>query len=332
MAISPNFTSDHPEKVDENTDVIADILETLRLTTRIFGRFELGAPWAMQVPNSELLTFYVMARGSAWLELADTTPTPHSAVSLSPGDVVLLPSGSAHRLRDHANSSAHVHHVNEFSCPRPNVSMPVRFGGDGPVSSFMTGVFQFAGGRQGTLLESLPPLLHLSAEAAAGIPQLATTVQLILAESAAVGFGTTIVSARLADILLLQLLRMRATPSECSERGFTALADPSIGASLRLMHGRLADAWTVESLAHAVGMSRSAFSARFTELVGEPPLQYLTRWRMTKAAQLLRERSDSVSAIAERVGYGNAAAFMKAFTRDQGISPSAYRRQQHDAT
>lgn len=109
-------------------------------------------------------------------------------------------------------------------------------------------------------------------------------------------------------------------------QGLCALADPHIGAALRLMHARPADTWTVASLAHEVGQSRSAFAARFAELVGESPLQYLTRWRMTQAAEWLRDRSDSVPAIAQRVGYGNAAAFMKAFTRVQGQGPGAYRR------
>ena len=92
------------------------------------------------------------------------------------------------------------------------------------------------------------------------------------------------------------------------------------------MHARPAEPWTVDSLARAVGQSRSAFAARFTQLVGESPLQYLTRWRMTEAAGLLREREESVPAIAERVGYRNPAAFMKAFTRVQGVGPGAYRR------
>lgn len=322
--------------MDINTDVVTDILETLRLTTRVFGRFELGAPWAMQVPKGELLSFYVVARGSAWLELVDAPPNASAAAqttaTLSAGDVVLLPSGAAHRLHDPSRTPAHIHHVNEGSCPRPDSSVPVRFGGTGPVTSFMAGAFELVGGRQGALLQSLPPLLHMPAEVMAKVPQLAATVQLLLAESASVGMGTTIISARLADILLLQILRTRATPSECAERGLTALADPAIGASLRSMHGRIDHPWTVESLARAVGMSRSAYSARFTELVGESPLQYLTRWRMTKAAQLLRDRPDAVSVIAEHVGYGNAAAFMKAFARTQGMSPGAYRRLHRDAS
>ncbi|HKH90179.1 MAG TPA: AraC family transcriptional regulator, partial [Gemmatimonadaceae bacterium] len=157
-------------------------------------------------------------------------------------------------------------------------------------------------------------------------PQLAAAVQLILAESVAPGPGSSLVSARLAEILLVHALRAQAATKEEHASGLCALADPMIGASLRLMHAQPAEQWTVERLAREVGMSRSAFAARFTQLVGEAPLQYLTRWRMTQAAEMLREREDSVPAIAERVGYGNATAFTKAFSRIEGVGPGAYRR------
>ena len=176
------------------------------------------------------------------------------------------------------------------------------------------------------LLETLPPVLHVAAGDASMGPQLSIAVQLILAESAAPGPGSTLLSARLAEILLVHALRVHAASGDGHQRGLCALADPAIGAALRLMHARPAEPWTVDSLARAVGMSRSAFAARFTELVGESPLQYLTRWRMTQAAELLREHEESVPAIAERVGYRNPAAFMKAFTRVQGVGPGAYRR------
>jgi transcriptional regulator GlxA family with amidase domain len=176
------------------------------------------------------------------------------------------------------------------------------------------------------LLESLPSVIHIAAGEADTSVQLAAAVQLILAESAAPGPGSALVSARLAEILLVHALRTQVAAHEKDRHGLCALADPQIGASLRLMHASPAEPWTVERLAREVGMSRSAFAARFTQLVGEAPLQYLTRWRMTQAAELLREGDDSVPAIAERVGYGNATAFTKAFARVEGIGPGAYRR------
>ena len=151
---------------------------------------------------------------------------------------------------------------------------------------------------------------------------------LILSESASPGAGSSIVLARLADLLFVHALRLWISTAGQSACGLRAVADPAIGAALRLMHARPAEAWTVEQLASAVAMSRSAFAARFTELVGEPPLQYLARWRMTIAAQRLRDDNAGIADVAEAVGYANPVAFSKAFARLQGVGPGAFRRAQ----
>ena len=328
MPQTPNIESDRPASRDEQADVVSEVLRAVRLGAEVFGRFELGAPWAMRVPRvDELLSFYVIARGGAWLDVdAGGRSTPARRIALSAGDVVLLPHGESHVLRDPSRASRTPREAHSVGCPRPTSTEPVRFGGGGPVTSFVAGAFRFAAPARSVLLESLPAVIHIPAGEAGTSPQLAAAVQLILAESAAPGPGSSIVSARLAEILLVHALRAQATSAREHDRGLCALADPMIGASLRLMHAKPAEPWTVDRLAREVGMSRSAFAARFTDRVGEAPLQYLTRWRMTQAAELLREREDSVPAIAERVGYRNAAAFMKAFTRVEGLGPGAYRR------
>lgn len=336
MLDKPYFTSDRPIEMD-SSDVVSDILRAVRLTAEVFGRFEAGAPWAMRVPGDDYFAFYLIARGSAWLELAGNDGrTTATAITLSAGDVVLLPHGGTHILRDSQRSIAVEHHAGANSCPRPMTMETIRLGGDGPAATLVAGAFRFGAEGRGVLLETLPPILHVAAgDADMGAP-LSATIQLILAESANPAPGGALLSTRLAEILLVQALRVHArrthdanaTATDATEhaQGLCALADPHIGAALRLMHARPADPWTVASLAGAVGQSRSTFAARFAELVGEAPLQYLTRWRMTQAAEWLRDRNDSVPVIAERVGYGNAAAFMKAFTRVQGLGPGAYRR------
>jgi transcriptional regulator GlxA family with amidase domain len=194
------------------------------------------------------------------------------------------------------------------------------------VTSLVAGQFTFGGAAsRNPLLATLPPLLHLPADAMAASPQLGV-VPLILSETATPGPGATIVLARLADLLLIHALRYWLATTGAESCGLRAVADPPIGAALKLMHARLAEPWTVESLASAVAMSRSAFAARFTKLVGEPPLQYLARWRMTKAALLLSTSQESVAAVADQVGYANPVAFTKLFTRLQGVGPGAYRR------
>jgi AraC-like DNA-binding protein len=329
MPEPPKVVSDRPDERDEKPDVVSDVLRAVRLGAEVFGRFELGAPWAMRVGRSaDHLSFYVVARGGAWLDVESERRrrTPVRQLALSAGDVVLLPHGEPHALRDPSRAARTVREAPSIACPRPTQTEPVRFGGDGPVTSFVAGAFRFAAPARSVLLESLPPVIHIAAGEATTTPQLAAAVQLILAESAAPGPGSALVSARLAEILLVHALRTQVAAHDEDRHGLCALADPQIGASLRLMHASPAEPWTVERLAREVGMSRSAFATRFTQLVGEAPLQYLTRWRMTQAAELLREGDVGVAAIAERVGYGNATAFAKAFARIEGIGPGAYRR------
>jgi AraC-like DNA-binding protein len=289
---------------------------------------ELGAPWAVRVPTGGDLFFYVVARGGAWLVLEGdaevTTP-----LALSAGDIVLLRHRTGHVLRDQARSAADIHNLSGGDCPRPTTAAPVRLGGDGPVTTLVTGGFTFGASPPNVLLESLPAVLHAPAGDPRMSPQLAVAAQLILSESAAPGPGSNMLSARLAEILLIHALRARVAARETEQDrrpGLCALADPAIGSAMRLIHARPSEEWTVERLAREVAMSRSAFAARFSELVGLPPLQYVTQWRMTEAARRLREGEESVAAVAEQVGYANAAAFMKAFTRVHGVGPGRYRR------
>lgn len=326
MLEKPESMSEALRTEDVETDVVSEVLGAVHLTTDVLGRFELGAPWALRSDRGGAVALYVMARGGATLELLEKTRGEASVFALSAGDVAVLPHGAPHLLRDPGIGPRRALTSADLHCRRSMQHGPMRFGGSGPVTSFVAGAFHFGAAPRSILLESLPSVLHLASGDASMTPQAAATVQMILAEGAAPGPGSAMMMARLADIILIHALRTRTCAGEANHGGLRALADPAIGAALRLIHGRSADPWSVQTLAAAVGMSRSAFAARFTELVGESPLRYLTRWRMTQAAELLRERSEPVARIAERVGYGNAAAFMKAFARVQGVGPGEYRR------
>lgn len=322
MAKSPEIMSDRPSETDAALDVASQVLDAVRLEAKVFGRFELGAPWAVHCPPAQgQLAFYVMGEGAAVLEV-EQGPS-----ALAPGDVVLLPHVPELTLRDPGPGPHTVQPLGPSVCPTPGHHEPVRFGGDGARTSFVAGAFRFGAATPNVLIDSLPAVIHVPAGDVQANPQLAATVQLILAESAAPGAGAAIVTARLAEILLVHALRAWMGRRDAHEPGLCALADPAVGTALRLIHSRPAEAWTVDRLAREVAMSRSAFAARFTERVGMPPLQYLTQWRMNQAAQRLRDGGESVKAIAERVGYQNPAAFMKAFTRVLGMGPGAYRRE-----
>jgi AraC-like DNA-binding protein len=319
MSENPNLLSNRPagEDVEPESDVLADVLETMRLRNLIYGRLALGAPWGIRFPDDpSIARFYVVARGAGLLEMPDKP-----VIVISAGDVVLLPKGGAHILRDTPQSP--VLDLGLKQCRRHAATGEARrLGGDGPETIVVAGAFEFPGGTDTRLLEDLPALIHLKGTDPASASWLPAIVHLLTAESLARSPGGSIVVSRLADILFVHALRSEQS-AVCGLRG---LQDPHVNTALRLIHGRPADDWTVERLARAAGLSRSAFAALFSDLVGEPPLQYLTRWRMKKAAQELREQNAGIAEVAAHVGYLSEASFNKAFKRWEGTTPAAYRR------
>jgi AraC-like DNA-binding protein/mannose-6-phosphate isomerase-like protein (cupin superfamily) len=330
MARNPEKLTVRPAQVDGETasatDILGDLLSSLRFTTIVYGHLELGAPWGLSFPSLPAsASLIVIARGSAQLEVEASDQT----TVLSAGDVALLPSGGAHVLRDGKGSPLHV--LGASQCQRATATNPIRLGGKGARTTLVAGAFRYGSGHRIPLFETLPPVIHIAASDGRASPWLSSTVQLLIAESAARSPGGTVVVSRLVDVLFVQALRTFIMSTRCKESGLRALGDAQIGKALQLVHERPAEPWTVEGLARAVGLSRSAFAARFTELVGESPLGYVSRWRMTKAAELLRESDLSMLDVAERAGYRSEAAFNRAFKRHEGTAPARYRRQQANA-
>jgi AraC-like DNA-binding protein len=319
MSVRPKDLSFRPALPDAGTDVVSDVLETLRFKTLLFGRFELGAPWALRMPRKANASFYVVVRGGLRLQVEGMA----KQVFLSAGDVVLLPRASAHVLDDGGRRAPA---ARDFLLPEQLRVPSARLGGPGATTTLVSGCFQFGEDPAHPLLRAFPALIHLSTQDAAGAPSLASTVQLISAETASPGPGSALALGRLADLLLVHALRAQTALSQPGEAGWKALADPAVGNALALMHGQPGAPWTVERLAASVGLSRSGFAARFHALVGETPLHYLANWRMIRAAGWLRESRDSLDTIAERAGYESAPAFSKAFKRRWGVGPGAYRR------
>lgn len=323
MARRPLRLSERPaglEPPDPRGDALADLLGAVLLRNAMYKRIEARAPWGLQKPTRDRAVFYLVAHGSALLELEGEGESPRRLVV---GDVAFLPHGTGHTLRDAATTAPEI--VGHGT--RTPSSRLRTIGGTGDRSSLITGFFELARGRRPALLERMPRVVTMTSTAPPFDPLFATTVQLLLAESAAPAQGSAIVLQRLADVLFVQALRsLAAARPSCPERGLSTLADPHIAQALDLLHARLEASWTVASLAARVGLSRSGFAARFTELVGEPPLQHLARWRIARAAEHLRGTDDAIGAIATRVGYESAPSFTKAFRRWQGTSPVAYRK------
>ena len=295
-------------------DVLSDVLDTVRLTSTVFVRTRLDPPWGIGTPVLSHYAFHIVSGGPSLVEVDGLAP-----VDLGDGDVVVIAPGRRHSLR--SNADAQVRDVRDML-------------GDGSLcaavdgkSQLVCGSFRLDDPRGGGLASVLPPLLHVRRDDPDLGPWLAQTVDLLTYESFAPRPGQAALLNRLCDALFVYLLRGYLSTAPAGEWNWLrALDDPEIGAALRLMHGEPYRSWSVPELATAVGMSRSALAARFTRLVGEAPIGYLIRWRLRKAAAMLRDAQGSVEEIAARVGYDSVGAFSKAFKRAMGVSPGAYRR------
>jgi AraC-like DNA-binding protein len=308
-------------------DVLTDVLRSVRLRSEVDGRLELTAPWGIEFGTGGMRNpyFHVVSRGSCWLEVEGDP----AQVPLAGGDFVLLPRGGRSTLRDrpeiHAVPIDEVIVASGRDHEDCSINRALRYGGGGAPATLISGGFAFEDGGAAPLAEVLPPLIHVRGDAGEPVPWLAATLQFLVAESASALPGSETVRGRLADILFVQAIRAHVAADPGQSAGWLkALADPQVGKALRLIHDRPGDPWTVESLADRVAMSRSAFAERFRGLVGIPPLRYLTRWRMHKAAQMLRGGA-SVAEVAYTVGYETESSFGKVFKRYTGTAPGEYR-------
>jgi AraC-like DNA-binding protein/mannose-6-phosphate isomerase-like protein (cupin superfamily) len=323
MPRRPRNVSQRPatlELQDPRGDVLADVLGATLLRHALYKRIEARAPWGLRFASRERAVFYVIAHGTAVLEVDG-----QARVTLTAGQVAFVPHGEGHTLRD-APSTPSTTATTACDGKACSDGSSRRIGGTGARTTIVSGFFDQRGTREPALLERMPSLILLSPDDPGAGPSVAATVELLLAESAAPGPASAIVLQRLADVLFVQTLRSLTRHTACDHTALRALADPAIHRALDVMHARVDHAWTVARLASTVGLSRSAFAARFTDLVGEPPLQYLGRWRIARAAELLRETDDDLTAIAGRIGYESVPSFSKAFKRQHGVSPGAFRR------
>jgi AraC-like DNA-binding protein len=296
---------------------VADVLGASLIRHALYRPLEARAPWGIRVPRRDRASFYLVSRGSARLEVAG-----ERLHILSPGDVGFVSRGTSRVLRDAPDSDPVAVCDGPYS---PSLS-PRHIGGRGAATAIVAGFFEPTDGREPMLLRGMPPVVVLSASDPTSGPWLSATVQFILAESASPRPAASVVLQRLADVLFVLALRSTAAHGQCRQGGLAAIADSRIYGALSLMHSHVSEPWTVEELARRVGMSRSGLAARFTQLVGESPLQYLARWRIARAAELLRDTDEKVAAIAARVGYESVPSFSRAFKRWQRASPAAFRR------
>jgi AraC-like DNA-binding protein len=301
-------------------DILTDVLNTLELKGWLSSRRELTPPWRYDFAPSKDSMFHVISYGGAYLHVeGDDVP-----IRLEDGDVVLFPTGHPHSLYDDPTSPlTRLVHLDYHPQRGHHV---VDYDGEGPKLLLLCGAFHFDYPNDFSLLQRLPKLIHIPGVQGRLEAGFAGIVGLIARESASQQPGSEVMLRRLTELLFIQAIRLWIDQHEAASGAWGgALRDQPISTALGLIHQSPERSWKVNDLAEAAGLSRAAFSARFTEVVGEPPMTYLTRWRMLRATRLLKNEV-SVESIAERLGYESAAAFRKAFKREVGMPPAQYRR------
>jgi AraC-like DNA-binding protein len=299
-------------------DILSDALELLRVGRASLERVEAARPWSLAASQGSDGVFHIVLRGQASLALDGAAER-----ELGPWQAVVLPHGDAHTLHDGPGVPVKLEKLARQHAASGNVVL-----GEGePSSLFISGRFSFAQSSDGLLLASLPPVMCFAFADVRSTRWLRAVAFMMAQEALEGGPGSRTQVCRLTEALFVQVVRSYVrSPRGIGPGWITALGDRSISSAMGLIHQRPAEPWTVASLASRVGMSRSAFAARFDEVVGEPPLRYVARWRMRVAAEQLRSTRKTLAEVAAAIGYGSEVAFSKAFKRWAGVSPGAYRR------
>jgi AraC-like DNA-binding protein len=303
-------------------DPLGEALHTLRMSGAFYCRSEFTEPWGLTLPPlRDYLWFHVVSSGRASIDLGDGELTP-----LHSGDLALVTQGAGHRLSSDPAAAA----PGILELPRDEISdryEVLRHGGGGPPTRMMCGAVRFDHPAARNLVALLPEIISLDAASTPDVVGMQGTLALIAAETKQPRPGGEAVITRLADILIIQAIRGWIETDPSAQTGWLgALRDDRIGPALALIHDDPARAWTVAALADELAISRSAFAARFTELVGEPVMQYVTRWRMRIAINTLKDEGATVAELANRFGYRSEAAFARAFKRVVGVAPGSIKR------
>ena len=313
-------------------DALSDVLKAVRLTGAVFFDVRAAAPFVAEAPSSadlagrvipgaqHLIHYHVVSEGSVWGGLHDE-PDVH----LTAGDIIVFPHGDAHVLSS-APGMRGTLDLARFDAAQAQARPFALSVGDGATASahFVCGFLGCDARPFNPLLAALPRMIHVRGGAGGATEAF---VRMALAEGADRRPGSDVVLGRLSELMFVDVVRRYLETLPPERAGWLAgLREPFIGRALAALHASPARDWTLESLAREVALSRSALAERFTELVGQPPMQYLTSWRMQLAAGQLAAGADSVSSVAARVGYESEAAFSRAFKKATGVAPGRWRR------
>lgn len=309
-------------------DPLSDVLRAVRLNGAFFYKVEAGAPWSVSaqpaadllpriMPGAEhLIPYHILLSGTCWGGLMD-----ESQVEMRPGDVIMFPHGDPHFMSSASGGLL----APGLDAPPPRFPETQFLGPSAERdTTFVCGFLGCDLRPFNPLIASLPRCLHVPGIALGWLGEFPRQV---IAETQAGRVGSQTVLTRMAELMFIEVVRRQVERLPAEQSGWLAgLRDPVVGPALSQLHARPADKWTLVGLARSIATSRTVLADRFSQVVGVPPMQYLARWRIQLAAGLLTSGASKVAAIAARVGYDSEAAFSRAFKRETGVSPAAWRR------
>jgi len=316
-------------------DVLSDVLAAVRLTGAIFFNNTFHPPWVAETPEVSLIArnvlpqaehvfcFHTLLEGACWAELTDGTM---ESIRLNAGDIIVFPRDARHTLCSASGMRAEPD-LAIYLYPRDReLPYVVNQGSGTETCHFVCGYLGCDMRPFNPFFDSLPRVLHARG-IASGEGWLAHLARQATSESESCQAGGETVLAKLAELMFVEVIRQHVDNLPRESRGWlSGLRDAHVSHALRLIHGRPANGWTLESLARETGLSRSVFADRFTHYVGVSPMQYLGRWRMQLAARRLESPAVSIAQAGAEVGYESEAAFSRAFNKFVGVPPGAWRR------
>jgi len=315
-------------------DAFSEVLSTVKLQGALFFNAEFSAPWSYASPRSDalapellpgaehLVIYHFLTDGSAFVQVENGRP-----ISLSAGDIVMFPHGDPHQMGNGSPSQV-VSREAALALIRCRSLGPVRMGGDGEITRFVCGFMACDPQLCRPILSGLPSMLKVNIRSGSSGQWLESSIRQLVAQASNHQPGSEAMLAKLSEALFVETLRQYIASLPPEQTGWLAGArDAVVGKSLAILHSRVNHPWTIADLAKEVGMSRSALVDRFSRYLSEPPMAYLTRWRLQLAARKLTSTPRSVAEIASEVGYESEAAFNRAFKREFGVPPATYRRE-----
>jgi AraC-like DNA-binding protein len=317
-------------------DVLSDVLRAVRLTGAVYFDVRAREPWVAETPatshicarvmpeHEHVIAFHIMMEGECWAQLADESEPP---VKLETGDAIIFADGEGHYMSTVRGQRAEPN-MDLYYRPtdRPLPFLLNGVGGEGEPARFVCGYLGCDARPFNPILDALPRMLHVRASSTGGM-MTNDLIRIALQEHEQPRAGGETILSKLSELMFLQAVRQYIDGLPAESTGWlSGLRDRHISTALRHMHAKPEESWTLEMLAREAGLSRSAFAERFVEIMGVPPMQYLSNWRLQRAARLLEQPSISIAQAAAAVGYESEAAFNRAFKKQVGLPPGAWRR------